>query len=71
MKSQEFNLIEYVADEGKVFDWLYPKEEEILNEDGEPEIKVLHLYVKKLFIGKNDDIKNYIEVNEPKQGGTD
>ena len=26
-----------------------------------------HLYVKTLFIGNNDTIENYIEVNEPQQ----
>ena len=26
-----------------------------------------HLYVKTLFIGSNDTIENYIEVNEPQQ----
>ena len=26
-----------------------------------------HFYVKTLFIGSNDTIENYIEVNEPQQ----
>lgn len=57
MKSINFNLTRYDADEGKVFDW---KEPRFVGEEGE-EVQE-HLYVKTLFIGANDSIENYIEV---------
>lgn len=60
MKAKSFDLIRYDADDGKVFDW---KEHRYhTNEKGEEEQE--HLYVKTLFIGANDSIDNYIEVNE-------
>ena len=62
MKSTNFNLIRYDADEGYVFDWKEPHY--IDGENGE-QIQE-HLYVKTLFIGGNDTIDNYIEVAEPK-----
>ena len=61
MKSTNFNLIRYDADEGKVFDWVEPRF--IEDEDGN-QIQE-HLYVKTLFIGANDSIDNYIEVTKP------
>lgn len=57
MKSTNFNLVRYDADEGKVFDWAEPR---FLDEEVQE-----HLYVKTLFIGANDSIENYIEVDEP------
>lgn len=62
MKSTNFNIIRYDADEGKVFDWAEPRFVE--NENGE-QIQE-HLYAKTLFIGGTDSISNYIEVDEPK-----
>lgn len=62
MKSTNFNLVRYDADEGFVFDWKEPRY--IEDENREPIQE--HLYVKTLFIGGNDTIDNYIEVNEPK-----
>jgi hypothetical protein len=62
MKSTNFNIIRYDADEGKVFDWAEPRF--IENEKGE-QIQE-HLYAKTLFIGGIDSISNYIEVDEPK-----
>lgn len=62
MKSTNFNLVRYDADEGKVFDWAEPRFVE--NEEGEQVQE--HLYAKTLFIGGNDSIENYIEVDEPK-----
>ena len=60
MKSTNFNIIRYDADEGKVFDWKEPRYSE--NENGE---KIQdHLYAKTLFIGGNDSIDNYIEVED-------
>ena len=58
MKSTNFNIVRYDADEGKVFDWKEPRYSE--NENGE-QIQD-HLYAKTLFIGGNDTIDNYIEV---------
>lgn len=60
MKTQNYKLIRYDADEGKVFDWAEPRFEK--NEKGE-EVQV-HLYAKTLFIGHTDKIENYIEVEK-------
>ena len=60
MKSTNFNLIRYDADDGYVFDWKEPRY--IEDEDGN-QIQE-HLYAKTLFIGGNDSIDNYIEVEE-------
>lgn len=60
MKSTNFNLVRYDADEGKVFDWAEPRYDK--DEEGN-EVQV-HLYVKTLFIGSTDSIENYIEVEE-------
>ncbi len=60
MKSTNFNIIRYDADDGFVFDWAEPRF--IENENGE-QIQE-HLYVKTLFIGGNDSIDNYVEVEE-------
>lgn len=61
MKSTNFNLVRYDADEGYVFDWKEPR----FIEDEEGEQVQEHLYVKTLFIGANDKIENYIEVDAP------
>ena len=61
MKSTNFNLIRYDADEGKVFDWAEPRY--VQDENGN-DIQE-HLYAKTLFIGANDNIDNYIEVDAP------
>lgn len=63
MKSQNFNIIRYDADEGKVFDWREPR----FNEDEEGNKTPEHLYAKTLFIGGNDNIDNYIEVDAPQE----
>ena len=60
MKITNFNLVKYEADEGYVFDWKEPRY--ITDEEGN-EIQE-HLYAKVLFIGGNDTIDNYIEVEE-------
>ena len=68
MKSQNFNLVRYDADDGKVFDWAEPRYLDVINEEThEPtgEQTQEHLYAKTLFIGGNDTIDNYIEVDEP------
>lgn len=61
MKSTDFKLVRYDADENKVFDWIEPR----YIEDAEGNKTQEHLYVKTLFIGANDSIDNYIEVEAP------
>lgn len=62
MISSNFNLTRYDADEGKVFDWKEPR----FIEEGEEGNKIQeHLYVKTLFIGGNDNIANYVEIEKP------
>lgn len=58
MKSTNFNLTRYDADEGMVFDWKEPRFLE--TEEGNKTQE--HLYVKTLFIGASDSIENYVEV---------
>lgn len=65
MKSTDLKIVKYEADEGKVFDYREPRY--IKNEKGEQEQE--HLYVKTIFIGANDSIDNYIEVDAPEVGG--
>ena len=61
----KFALVRYDADEGKVFDWKEPRFNEEFDENGNVINKVQeHLYAKTLFIGGNDSIENYIEVDE-------
>lgn len=67
MKSQSFVLQRYDADEGKVFDWKVPRFSKKKNENGEEVEVQTHLYKKTLFIGVNDSIDNYIEVDTPKE----
>ena len=64
MKHTNFNLTRYDADEGMVFDWKEPRYTDVIGEDGKPtgEQTQEHLYAKTLFIGGNDTIENYIEV---------
>jgi hypothetical protein len=62
MKSTNFNIIRYDADEGFVFDWKEPR----FTEDAEGNQVQEHLYAKTLFIGAHDTIENYIEVEEVK-----
>ena len=61
MKAQNFNLIRYDADDNKVFDWKEPR----FIEDKEGNQIQEHLYAKTLFIGGNDTIDNYIEIDTP------
>lgn len=58
MRSTNFNITRYDADEGKVFDWAEPRYFEDENGNQVQD----HLYAKTLFIGGNDSIDNYIEV---------
>ena len=63
MKSQEYTVQRYDADEGKVFDWVDLEAHQYEDEEGNKTQK--HLYVKTLFIGINDNIANYVEVEKP------
>lgn len=60
MNYTSFVLTRFDADEGKLFDWKEPRY--IEDEDGNQVQE--HLYVKTLFIGANDTIENYVEVDE-------
>ena len=64
MKSTNFNIVRYDADPGKAFDWKEPRYIEELDEKENPIQVQEHLYAKTLFIGPNDSIDNYIEVEE-------
>lgn len=67
MKSTNFSLIRYDADEGYVFDWAEPRFNTVIDEEGkETEIQE-HLYAKTLFIGPTDNIANYVEVEAVKE----
>lgn len=59
MRATDFSLVKYEADEGKVFDWKEPRY--IEDENGE-QIQE-HLNVNVLYIGGNDVITNYVEVD--------
>ena len=63
MISKNFMLIRYDADIGCVFDWKEPR----YVEDEEGNQIQEHLYVKTLFIGGNDNIDNYIEIEEEEE----
>ena len=63
MKSQEYTVQRYDADEGKVFDWVDLETHQYEDEEGNKIQE--HLYVKTLFIGINDNIENYVEIEKP------
>ena len=65
MKSKDFALTRYDADEGKVFDWKNLEEHIVKDEKGN-DIQE-HLYVTTIFIGGNDTIDNYVEVDKPEE----
>lgn len=64
MKSQEFVLKRYDADEGMVFDYKEPRFDTVIEGEEEKQVEI-HLYAKTLFIGVGDSIENYIEVKAP------
>ena len=69
MKAKSFELVRYDADDGKVFDWAEPHYQEVLIDENKPELGTKqgeqeHLYAKTIFIGSNDTIDNYTEVDE-------
>ena len=63
MKSQEYTAQRYDADEGRVFDWVDLEAHQYEDEEGNKIQE--HLYVKTLFIGINDNIENYVEIEKP------
>lgn len=63
MKTTNFKLVRYDADEGYIFDWKEPR----FVEDEEGNQVQEHLYVKTLFIGELDSIDNYIEIEMPQE----
>ena len=63
MKSQEYTVQRFDADEGKVFDWVDLEAHQYEDEEGNKIQE--HLYVKTLFIGINDNIENYVEIEKP------
>ena len=65
MKSTNFNLVRYDADEGKVFDWADLSAHIAIDAEGN-EVQE-HLYARTLFIGSLDSIDNYVEVEAPVQ----
>ncbi len=65
MKTTNFNIVRYDADEGKVFDWVEPRFIEVMDENEQITQVQEHLYTKTLFIGGNDSISNYIEIDAP------
>lgn len=67
MKSQNFNLVRYDADDGMVFDWKEPRFIEVFADGVSQGERQEHLYAKTLFIGSNDSIDNYIEVKQPEE----
>lgn len=60
MKTQDFSLVRYDADDDMVFDWVEPH---FIEDENGNKIQE-HLYVKTLFIGSHDNINNYVEVEE-------
>ena len=63
MKTQEYTVQRFDADEGKVFDWVDLEAHQYEDEEGNKIQE--HLYVKTLFIGINDNIENYVEIEKP------
>lgn len=68
MKSTNFNIVRYDADDGKLFDWKEERWKDLLDDN----MNVIgreqeHLYAKTLFIGGFDSIDNYIEVDAPQE----
>jgi hypothetical protein len=65
MKSSNFSLVRYDADDGMLFDWKEERWLEEIDDDGNVINRTQeHLYAKTLFIGPTDSIENYIEVDE-------
>lgn len=56
----------YKAPKGKVYDWAKPHIAKIKEADGSIIEIVEHLYVNMISVSSQDDIKNYILVDEVK-----
>lgn len=56
----------YIAPDGYVYDWAKPHTATIINQDNTEELREEHLYVKYLYLGSMDDIKEYKLVKDPK-----
>lgn len=64
MKARTFELVRYDAEDGSVFDWKEPHIIEELDEQGNVINTITeHLNATTLFIGGNDSITNYVEVD--------
>ena len=63
MKTQEYTVQRFDADEGKVFDWVDLEAHQYEDEDGN--IIQEHLYADVLFLADNDRAENYIEIEKP------
>lgn len=63
MKVKEFKLVRYDADPGMVFDWADLEQHRYEDPDGN--MVQEHLYAVTLYIGGNDSIDNYVEVDAP------
>lgn len=61
MKTEDFKLVKYEADEGKTFDWKDLDAHKTIDNQGN-EIQE-HLYTEILFLGENDSIDNYVEID--------
>lgn len=63
MKIDSYNLIRLDAEDGKVFDWADLSEHISIDEEGNQVQE--HLYAKTIFLGLNDNVSNYVEVDIP------
>lgn len=74
MKKEIMILRKFSAEDGMVFDWAMPRYHQEPKDSDNPNGEMIevrdHLYAKKLFLGENDDIENYIEVEAPKEENT-
>ncbi|MCQ2330377.1 MAG: hypothetical protein MJZ55_00135, partial [Paludibacteraceae bacterium] len=61
MKSANFTLVRYDADEGMVFDWVEEHSHTEIDEVTKQEKKIVeHLYARTLFLSLTDSIDNYV-----------
>ena len=65
MTTQNYTVIRYDADPGRVFDW---KEPRYVEDENGNQIRE-YLYAKTLFIGESDSIDNYLEIDDPNLEG--
>ncbi len=64
MKNQEYILQEYIADDGKVFDWVNLEAHQAIDENNN--VIQEHLYAKAIYLGVGDSIENYVEIDDPR-----